>query len=134
MENVRGPLKSVEKIFAFLRLHSGAVKAVAIALAGVLLISLGSGTDRAESLAEDELTRQVREFCESIDGVGECRVMISYERAEGGYFSSGGEQRVTAVAVACRGAGSVKVREALTELLTTLFGIGSNRVSIFRLD
>ena len=127
-------MKYSERIRAYLTAHASVVKPVAIALVGAILLLLASGVGGGgASCEEDELTRQVREFCEAIDGVGECRVMISYKSEGGGYFSDG-EARVMAVAVACRGASSVKVRESLTDLLTTLFDIGANRVTIFRLE
>ena len=123
-----------ERIISFIKEKRAYIKPLAIALVGIVIIfaAAGGGKD-SESYAEDDLTRQVREFCEAIDGVGECRVIISYEPGSGGYFSSG-EKRVLAVAVACRGASSARVREALTDLLTTVFEIGANRVSIFKLE
>ena len=127
-------MKFSEVLRKYIAEHSALIKPIAIAAVGILLIiiSMGGSGGETDSYAEDDLTKEVREFCEAIDGVGECRVMISYEMG-GGYFSKD-KGDVRAVAVACRGASSVKVREALTDLLTTLFGIGSNRVSIFRLD
>ena len=127
-------MKFSEKIRAYFTAHRSVLKPLLIALFGIALVLGASGVGAGQTSAEeDELTRQVREFCESVDGVGECRVMISYKNSGGGYFSSD-EREVMAVAVACRGASSVKVRESLTSLLTTLFDIGANRVSVFKLE
>ena len=45
--------------------------------------------------------------------------MVTYKNGE-----------VYAVAVICRGADNPKVRERLTELITSMYGIGANRISI----
>lgn len=123
-----------ERILSFIKEKRAYIKPLVIGLIGIVIIfATAGGGGGSTDYTEDDLTRQVREFCEAIDGVGECRVIISYERGSDGYFSSG-EKRVMAVAVACRGASSARVREALTDLLTTVFEIGANRVSIFKLE
>ena len=121
------------RITRFAKEHKFKILTAAVAILGVIMIAL-SADSSGEGIVEDSLTEQVREFCEAIDGVGECRVMISYEYREGGYFSSDDSGRVMAVAVACRGAKRVEVQKKLTDLLCTLFDIGANRVSIFELD
>lgn len=123
-----------ERISEFFKKHRSKIKPVIIALVGVILLLLAGGRSGNEEVSEDALTRQVREFLEEIDGVGECRVMISYEYRDSGYFSSGGEGRVRAVAVACRGAKKVEVRKKITDILCTVFDIGANRVSVSELD
>ena len=68
-------------------------------------------------------------LCSSVEGVGECRVSVVFESAE-----KSGSEKVYSVAVICEGADNVKVRARLTELITTLYGIGANRVSIIKLS
>lgn len=70
------------------------------------------------------LEARLADMCSEIDGVGECRVMITY--------SEDGES-VYAVAVLCDGGDSVAVRERITELMVSLFGIGSNRISVLKI-
>ena len=65
-------------------------------------------------------------MCSLIDGVGECRVMITYYPDD--------ESRVYAVLVLCDGAESVYVREKITSTLCSLYGIGAHRVKICRLN
>ena len=122
------------RISEFFKKHRSMIKPVLIALLGVLLLLLAAGGSTDKATDEDALTRQVREFLEEIDGVGECRVIISYEYKESGYFSSGENARVKAVAVACRGAKRVEVRKRITDVLCTVFDIGANRVSVSELD
>lgn len=86
----------------------------------VLLIVLGSGESQStEPSPEDELAS----VCSEIEGVGECRVMVTYKDGE-----------VYAVAVICRGADDIKTRERVVELITSVYGIGSNRVTVHKLD
>lgn len=93
-----------------------------ILLAGVLVLAIlfipSSNKNVEEEEPVDEAAR-LEELCSKIDGVGECRVMVTYRDGE-----------VYAVAVVCRGADSPRVRERLTELITSIYGIGANRVSI----
>ena len=108
--------------FSFLAFIKKQDKSVIILIVGVLVLALlliPSG-DKKEAVAdkEDDETR-LEELCAQIDGVGECRVMVTYKNGE-----------VYAVAVVCRGAESPKVRERLTEVIMSVYGIGANRVAI----
>ena len=97
--------------------------AVALALAAalaVMLFLLPSGENETKESPEEELT----EICSSLSGVGRCRAVICY--GEGG--------SVSAVAVLCEGADSVFVRERITELITSLYGIGANRIAVLKID
>ncbi len=118
----------------FLKKHRSMIKPVLIALVGVMLLLFASGGASEGDVEEDALTRQVREFLEDVDGVGECRVIISYEYEDSGYFSSGENTRVKAVAVACRGAKKVEVRKKISDIICTVFDIGANRVSVCELE
>lgn len=91
---------------------------------GIILIAFGSvgGKSTDEVSLPDEEAR-LAALCEAIEGVGECSVMLS--------FSQSG--RVESVAIICEGAQDVSVREKLTDLVTSLYGIGANRISIQKL-
>ena len=62
-----------------------------------------------------------------MEGVGECRVMMTY-------YPDSNEERVYAVLVLCEGAESPDVRERITSLCCSLYGIGSHRVEIQKLN
>lgn len=95
-----------------------------VLLVGLLLILLsGIGGEKAAEAAGEE--ERAAEMCSLIEGVGECRVMMTYRQGE--------EQQVYAVLVLCEGGESVEVREKITSLFTSLYGIGSHRVEIQRL-
>jgi len=89
---------------------------------GLLLILLsGFATEeKADASSEEE---RVAEMCSLIDGVGECRVMMTYKNGRD-------EGEVYAVLVLCEGGESVFVREKITSLFCSLYGIGSHRVEI----
>lgn len=88
----------------------------ALLLLAMILVLSGDGGEKATERDEAE---ELAELCSAISGVGDCRVMISYRDGE-----------VFAVAILCEGAESPKVREKLTELVCSIYGIGSNRVTI----
>ena len=117
-------LKSGESLFGLIKRNRRLVLVIAILVLGVFLVILGSvgmGGDR-ETEADDEEAR-LSSLLSEIDGVGECKVMIS--------LNSRGE--VASAVVVCRGASDVEVRRALLEAVTSLYGIGSNRVSIAKM-
>ena len=89
------------------------------AVVGVLILALPtvfSGVNGA-----DDGTTDIERICASVDGVGECRVLLS--------FGEDGES-VVAVAVICEGGDSLDVRHRLTELLSSFYGIGYNRICV----
>ena len=88
-------------------------------LLGVALIFFSRGTDTAEKSTSEELIS----LCSEIEGVGECRAMITTD-ADG---------RVVSAAILCEGADSVKVRAQITEVISELFGIGNNRITVLKL-
>lgn len=94
-------------------------------LLGVALLLLPSIFGNREEAVKREATGEERlwELCAAVEGVGECRVMVTYE----------GES-VYAVAVLCEGAESVAVRERVVELIGSLYGIGSNRIAVIELE
>lgn len=95
-----------------------------ILLIGLLLLMLsGIGGDGAEPMAD--LESRAAEICSLMDGVGECRVMITYDPVD--------SDRVYAVLVLCEGAESVAVRSKITSTFCSLYGIGAHRVEVGRL-
>lgn len=106
-------------------LRGGGARLTALAAIGVMLLVLaliiGDGEPQ-EEVAPDP-TEQLAATCSSLEGVGRCRVLISY----------GSEGEVTAVAVLCDGADSVYVRERIIELVGSLYGIGSHRITVLKL-
>ena len=99
--------------------------AAIILVVAVVCIFIGSGNDN-DTAIDGSLESRVSELCRSIDGVGECRVLIYYQPQSSRYDT----EKVESVVVVCEGADSIEVRRCLTEMLSSFFGIGSNRVRI----
>lgn len=97
-------------------------------------------TDESKTLAEyqAELESRLSELCSSVEGVGKCRVFVTFESGEenlykGGVLIETKPPRVMGVSVVCQGADKPAVKNELNELFTSLFDIGSNRVKILKL-
>ena len=108
----------------FLKMQ-GKWKLVLLITLAALLIFIGSfgGRDTNDD-STPELEERLAELCSMTEGAGECRVMITYTD----------DNRVYAVAVLCDGTDSVHVKENLTSLICSLFGIGANRVEIIKIS
>ncbi len=114
----------------------GGLAPIIIVLLGIALLVFGilsSGAGRSEdgADAEDEQAR-LAELISEIDGVGDCRVMITYTTEKIGYGSDT-VRRVDGVAVLCTGGDDPSVKKRITELTTALYSIGSNRVRVEKL-
>lgn len=100
---------------------------ILVASLAVFLIFYGMRDEKSASqITSGETEQRIAELCSSVDGVGECRVMVTFE-------NGADDGRVYSVVVVCEGADEVRVRREVKELVTTLFGIGSNRVSVIKL-
>ena len=119
-----------------------------IALIGILLIFISS-RENEDSVPEttgisldeykERLEGEVASICSSVEGVGKCRVIISFERGEETVYKGSSvveikPPKVKGVIVACRGADNDNVKAELTDMMTALFDIGSNRVAILKLN
>lgn len=100
----------------------GRVKKISLlVIVGALLLMLGGmGFLQGGSSAKEE--ERAAEMCALMGGVGECRVMMTYHPDN--------EGQVFAVLVLCEGADSPAVRERVTSLFCSLYGIGAHRVEI----
>ena len=143
---VRSILKFENGFFEFLRKRNGIWKAAIVLLVGILLLSFGGRTDNESALELGELDaygraleERVAELCSSLDGVGEARVMITFSSGEKTVYEGTravGKKppEVMAVTVLCEGAGSGAVVARLTEMLSSVFGIGTHRIKIMKIS
>lgn len=142
-------MRSDNGLTAFLKTHKKAgVLLFLLLLCGVLLLlgGRGGGEETATATATEKseterylaaLTAETESFCSSVRGVGRCRVMITLASGEecvyrGSTKISSVPPRVLAVSVVCEGGGSDRVRRELSALLSSLFDIGENRVTVLR--
>ncbi len=120
-------LKSEGEVSAFrdFLARGGVRRAVPFFAIGVLLIALG-GFFKVGNVVQKEgasLEERMGVLCSLAEGVGECRVMITYE-PDG--------ETVYAVAVICDGGESTEVRAKIVDMCASLFGIGTNRVTVLK--
>lgn len=134
MTNIMGLFPKSKKTFVI----------IGLLVFGLLLSAVfsgGGGDVNEESLDEYKIRmeKEMAKLCSSIDGVGKCTVSLSFSSGVESVYKSGKlvetkPPRVLGVAVACRGAGSSRVRRDITELFTSLFDIPSNRIAILKLN
>lgn len=139
-------MKGDMAIGKYLKNLGGRKTVLLLAAVGVLLLILGAGLTKGKP-AEAEidpteaylssLTASLTSLCSEIEGVGTATVVITLAEGErkeysGSKLLSTEMPRVEGVAVVCAGGGDPNVRAELTELLTSLLGIGSHRVHISR--
>jgi hypothetical protein len=117
-------------------------------LLGIILIFVSSSFEKKEKDSQDgialdeyklRLENEIASICSDVFGVGKCRVFITLERGEQNVYKGSSvietkPPKVLGVTVVCRGADSDYVRAELTDMLTALFDVGSNRVAILKLN
>ena len=101
---------------------------------GVLLLFLGTGSEKSvvASVAEGGAEQEIAAFCSAIEGVGECRVFVTYEEKSLGY-GRGTEKTVLGIAVVCTGGDSDSVKERVSRVVSSVYGIGTNRIRVEKL-
>ena len=101
---------------------------LAVALLGVVLMLLPSGGNRDEALTKESdcrgaVQQEMERLLAAFDGVGALRLMLTTE--------PGGEDYAGAVVV-CEGADSAAVRLELTQAVSALTGLPSDRITIVK--
>ena len=121
----------VDTVISYFKSGKRARLLLVLAAIGVILLLCFSfsGGDAGGEEVSDTLEARLEEMLSSVSGVGKCRVILYYAEAEKKYGSTV-EGRVESIVVVCKGAANPKVRQDLTLMLTSLFGIGANRVHI----
>ena len=124
MLNIKSLIKSTEL---------GKRRAVLLLLvAGIvcmLIAAIPAGTDGTASTDEEQIEERLEQMCSALDGVGKCRVMVTCTYSDARYGSQS-RPTVQSVAVVCKRGDRPEVRSAVTELIVSLYGIGSNRVCV----
>ncbi len=132
-------------LLRFLKKHPKYICALLCLAALLLLFSLGQNSKTPESTSENslsaykaELEAELSKMCSSIKGVGKCYVYVTFEKGaensyKGGVLVESKPPKVLGVSIVCKGGDSASVRRELTELFTSVFDIGSNRVKISKL-
>ena len=106
-------------------LRSGGSRGLwAILIIGAALILIGTLGGNGQKSEEPNTEARVAEMCAMAEGVGRCEVMLTY--------SEDGE--VEAALVLCEGGDLPSVRARVTDMVSTLFGIGTNRIRVQKIS
>ena len=117
------------------------------ALVGVFFVIISTsfgGNESAEpEVSLDEykelLEAEIESLCSDVDGVGRCRVFITFERGvqdtyKGSNIIESKPPRVLGVTVVCSGGDRDVVKRSVSEMICALFDIGYNRVAVLKLN
>lgn len=138
-------MNKFSKLFELLGRDKKTLVTVAIGLVGILLVllSLGGGSDTEipkDGLEEykSRLEAELEALCESIDGAGRCRVTVSFSEGErleykGSSLIGSEPPRVLGITVVCEGGDDSYIKNSISDCMTALFDIGSNRVCVLKL-
>ncbi len=115
------------------------------AFVGIILIfvpSFGSEKETKDDLTlyeyKAELEKELSDLCSSVKGAGKCIVRVTFAEGEsfeykGSNITASYPPKVAGVAVICEGAERDSVKTEITKCMVSLFGIGSNRVSVLKM-
>lgn len=139
-------MKLLDKIKILFKEKYRLIFVAIFAIVGILLIILSFGgreksaDNESQSLAEykAELEAELEHACSSVRGVGRCEVIVTFVRgAENTYKGTNliesKPPEVMGVSVICEGADSDEVRATIVGMMSSLFGIGKNRVFVMKL-
>lgn len=138
----------VKSFFSYLKENKKTARLLCFLALGIALLLIAAPffegdepVSTEESLEEykKRLEGEIADLCSSVDGVGRCKVTVTFERgAENSYKGSrlteSKPPKVMGIAVVCRGADSDAVRADIAGMLSALFEIGSNRVAVLKLN
>ena len=115
-----------KRFFKYLKDRKDIARIGVVVALGLVLIFLGGRGEKTGTESDIGIEERIAEACSAVEGVGDCAVYVYYSAGE----TRGADDEVESVMVICEGADSVDVRLKLTKLLSSFFGIGSNRVRI----
>jgi hypothetical protein len=139
--------KNILSVKAYVTKNKRGVFIALIFLIGAILLLLSSNTSQTQNFTDGEtlseykarLEGELADMCSSVEGVGRCRVSVSFERGEekeykGSTLISSRPPKVLGVTVVCRGADSDRVRAEIIGMMSALFDIGTNRIAVLKLN
>ena len=134
-----------EKIIDLIKKNKKTALLCFLLILGIAFIGI-SGEEKTENEGElsleeykERLEEELGNACSSVEGVGRSRVVVTFRRgAENTYKGSNliesKPPEVMGITVICSGADSDRVRAEIVEMMTSLFEIGTNRVSVLKLS
>ena len=121
---------------------------IALFVFGIIMLVFSSSVFSEKEAVETEtdleeyrerLEAELADICSSVSGVGKCRVMITFERGaekiyKGSVLIESRPPNFMGVTVVCKGAESDAVRAEIVNMMTALFDIGANRISVLKFN
>ena len=97
-----------------------------------ILIILSSFADKKEGNVELTTEKQLEEICNTIYGVKNAKVMITYESvAAASVFDNNTKTtKIRGIAIVCEGGSDPTVQLSLHNMLKALFGISSTQITV----
>lgn len=132
---------------SFIKENGKLIKIICVVIAGVLLIAISSGGSKEKSSVsqktldeyKSEIESELSALCSEVEGVGKCRVFVTLLSGEENVYKGSTvigtrPPQVLGVTVICSGAFDVGVKASLIEMISSLYGIGANRVCVLKLN
>ena len=111
-----------ENLFvSFLKKNRWAFLLILLVIAGALLLILSNNMENKTSVGSDE--ERIASVISGIDGAGRAEVVINKKEGE-----------IISCAVICEGGDSERVVSEVKALISSLYGIGYNRISVLKLS
>ena len=158
--------KQAQGLLGFLAGRGRLAAVVTVGALGILLLMLGTAGGSKKNGADEDaigarvaeltayqtaLEKEIEVLCESVAGVSDCTVMVTFSRgytvsygkdgggnpatvgsgsSEEALFDAVSPPAVAGVGIVCRGGRDAQVQALLTELVSTALGISSARVHV----
>ena len=111
-----------ENLFiSFLKKNRWAFLLILLVVVGALLLILSNNTKEKSSASSEE--ERIASVISGIDGAGRTEVVINKEEGE-----------IVSCAVICEGGDSERVVSEVKAFISSLYGIGYNRISVLKLS
>ena len=112
---------SENTFLSFLRKNKSALVFILIFIFGILILVFAQSAEPTSvSRSEEE---RIEELCSGIAGVGECEVFLNIK-----------DGQVVAVAILCDGADSSRTEADVKRFISSLYGIGYNKITVLKLS
>ena len=112
---------SENTFFSFLKKNKAAIIFILIFILGVIFLILPQREEKNTAVSSEEMLLET--LCAEIEGAGECSVILNIKDGE-----------VVAAAVLCEGGDSPRVESDVKRLISTLYGIGYNKITVLKLS
>ena len=102
---------------------------ILLLLAGITLLSFSDSRSKEHTLSDE---KRIEELCNSIQGVSEAQVMITYRAvpAANMFTNAHTDNEILGIAVLCKGGDIPEAQLMIHQLLETLFQLPSTRITV----